>query len=709
MIWRVKLLAIMLVCIPIKLLPDTDSLTNIINNSKGPDRINARLEYAQLAAQTDFDGALQNTRIALEESLLLDNFGLAAKSQFQIAKIFIANHNRDSAEIYLNLALPLAKTQGEFNLISEIQIELGKSCQYRGDDIHAMQYYNEAIESAEKVDNHRLLGACYSSIGNIFRVLGAHDEALASIIRAKSNYELADFEEGAAWISYTLGRLYRNLGIINEAQKSFYESLNVYTTIAEVNGDSLGIALCLEQLGMLDLEQNNLEAANTTIQRALDIYTELQSVYGISNAWKNLGKIAYALGDYAKAKVLLQQSLDYKYQMDVLGLPGIYETMGMVLLAEDQWQAGIDTLKIGVDKAASNSQHQIQYNIYGRLAHAYEDNHNLSEALKYYKLQFGLQNLIVSNPVQFKLPELRGIYEMEQNRQQIKTLNQKNQIISLELVQQQMIQWGFSVGVIFLLIFSGLIYRKNRAIRAINKENETLIVKLQQEINQRRQAEKELKESDSLRELLLDIITHDLKNPVSTIYSMSEMAFDKFPENEYLEIIYLSSAKLLEVLKNTTFLSQATFGEQIPKEKLDLAELLNGIVKEYSGYLQEVEMDLELNIPKDLTITANPLIAEVFKNYISNALKYASEGKRIVIETLREENAIVICVKDFGKTIAKADRSAIFVRQTQLDGKKGGRGLGLAIVKRIATAHDGEAWLEPNLPVGNSFCIRIPL
>jgi len=57
----------------------------------------------------------------------------------------------------------------------------------------------------------------------------------------------------------------------------------------------------------------------------------------------------------------------------------------------------------------------------------------------------------------------------------------------------------------------------------------------------------------------------------------------------------------------------------------------------------------------------------------------------------------------------KYRRIAVFERRTQLEnGKKRGRGLGLAIVKRIATAHDGSAWVEPNAPQGNRFCLRIP-
>lgn len=231
-----------------------------------------------------------------------------------------------------------------------------------------------------------------------------------------------------------------------------------------------------------------------------------------------------------------------------------------------------------------------------------------------------------------------------------------------------------------------------------------------EDITERKLAEEELVKSNSLRELLLDVITHDLRNPISTIFSFSELFRTDFPENELVKHIHLGSEHLLQVLDHTTTLAQATFGEDIPKEELSLNNMLTATVDEFSTRLTEENMDLRMEIPPDTMISANPLIAEVFKNYISNAIKYARDGKRIVIESVIEDQAVIVCVKDFGKTIAKADREQVFERRVQLeDGEKRGRGLGLAIVKRIALAHDGEVWVEANTPVGNSFCLRIPL
>ncbi|MCH7732445.1 MAG: PAS domain S-box protein [Candidatus Marinimicrobia bacterium] len=233
--------------------------------------------------------------------------------------------------------------------------------------------------------------------------------------------------------------------------------------------------------------------------------------------------------------------------------------------------------------------------------------------------------------------------------------------------------------------------------------------KLRKSEEKYRRLSAELYEANSLKELLLDVITHDLKNPSGVISGMAELAINEFPDNEMLTIIKESSDNLLEVIDNATTLSKASMGEEIETKELDLVEIIKGVSEEFTSQLNNSGMTLKLLLPEKLLVQANPIIVEVFKNYISNAINYAQEGKKILVEDQQEDDFITICIKDFGNTIPKDKRKLIFKRSVQLEeGKKRGRGLGLAIVKRIAEAHKGKAWIDPNRPHGNIFCLKIP-
>lgn len=225
-----------------------------------------------------------------------------------------------------------------------------------------------------------------------------------------------------------------------------------------------------------------------------------------------------------------------------------------------------------------------------------------------------------------------------------------------------------------------------------------------------RQLSIQLEKSNQMKALLLDVITHDLKNPAGVISGMAEILNSESPDDERVVLIKRSSDDLLKVIENASVLSKVTIGEEVEKEERDLADIIFDVIEEFIPIMKNSGMSIEPRLEETLLVKVNPIIAEVFKNYISNALKYARNGERIIIEGLRENNSVVVRVKDFGTTVPEEDREKIFERSIQLgEGEKQGRGLGLAIVKRIAEAHGGEVWMEPNQPQGNIFYLKIPL
>ena len=228
--------------------------------------------------------------------------------------------------------------------------------------------------------------------------------------------------------------------------------------------------------------------------------------------------------------------------------------------------------------------------------------------------------------------------------------------------------------------------------------------------NKYRLLSEQLTEANIMKELLLDVITHDLKNPAGVISGMADIGVDENPENEVLQLIKESSDSLLQVINNATVLSKVALEEGIDKEELDLVQMIEKMKTEFESILKNAGMNLEFELPDRLIIKANPILAEVFKNYVSNAIKYAFDGEKIIIGGKIEANHFVVTVVDFGQSIPAEEYENIFKRSIQLSrDKRRGRGLGLAIVKRIADAHDAEVGVKSNEPTGNIFYIKIPI
>lgn len=273
---------------------------------------------------------------------------------------------------------------------------------------------------------------------------------------------------------------------------------------------------------------------------------------------------------------------------------------------------------------------------------------------------------------------------------------------------------------------NGDIYLESASIAAISDPSGQVghYVAVKEDVTQKTLADKALKKSesrnrelmehykrsDAMKELLLDVITHDLKNPAGVISGMTDFLLKSEHQNTSLELIKDASNSLLSVIENAETLSNVVMDEDIEKTNLNLTQLISSVVNEFNHQFDEADMEVVNNLSADLIIQANPIIVEVFRNFISNAIKYAGAGKRLIIQDEITETELSILFKDFGSTIPEDQYGNVFVRSIQLEkGEKRGRGLGLAIVKGIAAAHSGEVGIRPNDPQGNIFFIKIPL
>jgi two-component system phosphate regulon sensor histidine kinase PhoR len=139
----------------------------------------------------------------------------------------------------------------------------------------------------------------------------------------------------------------------------------------------------------------------------------------------------------------------------------------------------------------------------------------------------------------------------------------------------------------------------------------------------------------------------------------------------------------------------------------DAIQGLRGIVVDSGVKLQSA------GAPDALVMADADAMNQVFGNLVENSVKYASDGKRIVVGARLRENEVQFTVEDFGPGIASEHIDRIFERFYRVDKARsresGGTGLGLAIVKHVVQAHGGRVWAESELGAGASFHFTLPL
>ncbi len=239
------------------------------------------------------------------------------------------------------------------------------------------------------------------------------------------------------------------------------------------------------------------------------------------------------------------------------------------------------------------------------------------------------------------------------------------------------------------------------------------------DITERKRAEeavkkyaKELEESNRMKELFIDIMHHDLINPLTAASGFIELLKEdeiKSRKRAYLETIERNLVKALELMESATRLSKLENSKSIELMDMDLEKVINEVTGNMSPLAADAGMKIENKINMSMPVRANKIIEEVFANIMSNAVKYASSGKRIVLDCEEKEGCWNIRFTDFGEGIEDRDKTVIFDRFHRME-KKGvkGSGLGLAIASKIMELHNGRIWVEDNPEDGAVFVVEIP-
>jgi len=222
----------------------------------------------------------------------------------------------------------------------------------------------------------------------------------------------------------------------------------------------------------------------------------------------------------------------------------------------------------------------------------------------------------------------------------------------------------------------------------------------------------ELEESNKMKELFTDIMHHDLLNPLNTVGGFIEILKDEEDEPRkkiYLETIERNLAKGVELIESATTLSRLESLQSIEFENIDIADVIGNNIENIRQEAEKAGVQIENHITQCMPVRANRIIEEVFSNLFSNAIKYASSGKKIIVDSKETGGFWRVNFVDFGDGIKDSEKTLIFERFRRLE-KKGvkGSGLGLAIAKKILELHNGRIRVEDNPEGGAIFVVEIP-
>ena len=223
-------------------------------------------------------------------------------------------------------------------------------------------------------------------------------------------------------------------------------------------------------------------------------------------------------------------------------------------------------------------------------------------------------------------------------------------------------------------------------------------------------------ESNSQLENFAYIASHDLKAPIRTIVSFSQLLQRSLRNNmsestqEYLNFIISASINMKQLIEDLLEYSRID-NVKINPEIVETNDLLFMIQHELSSIIEEKNPIIELkNIPDRIKADYTK-IKQVFQNLITNAIKFHKKGEppKIEISCEEEHDFWKFSIKDSGIGINPEYFERIFVLFQKLHTNKeyNGTGLGLAICKKVIEQHKGQIWLESEVNIGTTFHFTI--
>ena len=230
-----------------------------------------------------------------------------------------------------------------------------------------------------------------------------------------------------------------------------------------------------------------------------------------------------------------------------------------------------------------------------------------------------------------------------------------------------------------------------------------------------------LMQMDDFKEDLINLIVHDMKNPLFVIQGnlqMMSMGIDKSALDylkKYISRIERSSQQLLRMVVNLLDISRIQDGSiELKKEQVDFCKIINDVTKSVKDLPENELKNINIDIDENVSYVSSDksIMERVVDNLLSFAAHNVEENGTILIKLEKNnEDSIRLSVIDNGTQIPKKFHDKIFEKFSQAEikktGYKVGRGLGLTFCKMAIEAHGGKMKLDLENPVGNKFIIEI--
>jgi signal transduction histidine kinase/CheY-like chemotaxis protein len=234
-----------------------------------------------------------------------------------------------------------------------------------------------------------------------------------------------------------------------------------------------------------------------------------------------------------------------------------------------------------------------------------------------------------------------------------------------------------------------------------------------------------LQKANELKTRFLSNMSHEFRTPLNSIISLSKLLLDRMDgdltseQEKQVTFIRKSAETLSDLVNDLLDLAKVEAGKvEVRPQQFDVSELfgtLRGMLRPLLAHNSSITLVFEEPIGIPTLYTDEGKVAQILRNFISNALKYTQKGEVRVAASVSNlsSDTITFSVADTGIGIAAVDRERIFEEFVQIDSqlqrKVKGTGLGLPLSRKLVELLGGSVSVNSEFGVGSTFYATIPI
>jgi len=647
------------------------------------------------------------------------NDSLKVDTSLKIIDLLYDSQNFDQALKYIKLSDQLSSDINYEKGIANITYYKALIYAKKNDYINAMDGYNKAKTLFNKLKDTLHVAKVNNSIGLIEMERGNFSKGLQYSLSAIRELESRGLSHELRDVYVSLGQTYYKL---NDVDKAIEYNLKALDTQEQMN-DSEGVNNSSLLLAELYSKMKEHRKAIQFYEKVLNSSKgKIDSIR--SNVLPKLGGEYLAFNDFdSAAKYLIQGLKLNRRNNNKADLVTTLNNLGQLNLSKGNLRTAAKQLyEAGtIAKKLNNADELLKY--YGLMKTLDSTSKRFDRAFvwqrRYYNLKDSIDKSKIQTPQKTNAVEATDL-SLNFDNKTIKTEAEPNNTVSTKY-EDKLKKFKFFfytlLGILAIVcIFLVLAYLKqNNSLKSVQDlEEQNLKIQLQNEayIEQT----KHLESINNVKDKLFSIVSHDLKDSLSSINGFIDLLRDGSLSREEFDNLIpelsenANNASLL--LFNLLNWSKSQMQSLKPSPSLfDIQEVFEEKIKLVDQRLESKGIELVDHSLRDFAYADRSMIEIVIQNLLANALKFSRKGDTITVSNHISNGSCIISVADTGVGIPSHNLEKLFKNNTYTTmgtNNEKGTGLGLSICKELVELNGGKIWVESTVNTGSTFYIQLP-